>query len=245
MRHTQPSAAAFEQFQPVVTKRASEAIYEQVKELIVSGALKPGDRLPSERNMLDMFQRSRPTIREALRMLERSGYIRTVPGSNGAIVQEPSNANVQQTMEDAMQLGQISLAEMSEYRKISEAATVAWAAQRNTPQELEALAQTVHQMSLCIDDYEKFVDMDSQFHGLLAAAAKNQVSVAMNETLSKLNRSFVKDKMATLSPSGRKKMCQKVQSMHETILAAVQAHDEAGARKAMAQHLEAFGSDLR
>lgn len=245
MSQLESRASAFEQFRPVVTKRASEAIYEQVKELIVSGSLKPGDRLPSERNMLDMFQRSRPTIREALRMLERSGYIRTVPGSNGAIVQGPSNANVQQTMEDAMQVGHISLAEMSEYRKISEAATVVWATQRNTPEDIAALAEVVRQMAACVHDYNAFVDMDSRFHGLIALAAKNQVSLAMNETFSRLNRGFVKEKMATLSPVGRKKMCQNVQSMHETIFAAVKARDENAAREAMAQHLEAFGSDLR
>ena len=64
-------------FHPIKTVRASEAIYEQIKDRIISGELKPGDRLPSERNMMELFQRSRPTIREALRMLERSGYIRT------------------------------------------------------------------------------------------------------------------------------------------------------------------------
>ena len=50
-------------FEPVETKRASEAIYEQIKERIISGDLKPGDRLPSERNMMELFRRSRPTIR--------------------------------------------------------------------------------------------------------------------------------------------------------------------------------------
>ena len=60
-------------FRPVETKRASEAIFDQIKDLIMRGKLRPGDRLPSERSMIEMFQRSRPTIREALRMLERAG----------------------------------------------------------------------------------------------------------------------------------------------------------------------------
>ena len=87
-------------FQPAATKRASEIIYEQVREMIVKGKLKPGDRLPNERAMMEMFQRSRPTVREALRMLERSGYIRTSAGSNGAVVTEPGgNNNMQMTMQ--------------------------------------------------------------------------------------------------------------------------------------------------
>lgn len=85
---------------PVQTQRASEAIYEQIKGLIVSGEFKPGDRLPSERSLIDTLQRSRPTIREALRMLEREGFIRTVPGTNGAIVQELSTDGITQSMEE-------------------------------------------------------------------------------------------------------------------------------------------------
>ena len=51
--------------------------------MILSGELKKGDRLPSERSMMTMLQRSRPTIREALRMLERAELIKTIPGSGG------------------------------------------------------------------------------------------------------------------------------------------------------------------
>ena len=56
-------------------KRASDDIYEQLRALITSGALKPGDRLPSERAMMAELQRSRPTIREALKRLEQGGYV--------------------------------------------------------------------------------------------------------------------------------------------------------------------------
>ena len=90
-------------FHPIKTVRASEAIYEQIKDRIISGELKPGDRLPSERNMMELFQRSRPTIREALRMLERSGYIRTIPGSNGALVTLPTGRNMIESIGEALQ----------------------------------------------------------------------------------------------------------------------------------------------
>ena len=69
-------------------KRASDDIYEQLRALITSGALKPGDRLPSERAMMAELQRSRPTIREALRMLEQGGYVASTHGASGAVVQE-------------------------------------------------------------------------------------------------------------------------------------------------------------
>ena len=76
-------------WQPVKTRRASEEIYLQLREFILSGQLKPGDRLPSERAMMTQLNRSRPTIREALRMLEQGGYIASTHGAPGAVVQEP------------------------------------------------------------------------------------------------------------------------------------------------------------
>ena len=100
---------------PVETQRASEAIYEQIKGLIISGQFKPGDRLPSERNMMEMLQRSRPTIREALRLLERAGFIRIVPGTNGAIVQELGTDGVEQSLELVLQTSKVTLEELVEY----------------------------------------------------------------------------------------------------------------------------------
>ena len=231
-------------FEPVETKRASEAIYEQIKERIISGDLKPGDRLPSERNMMELFRRSRPTIREALRMLERSGYIRTIPGSNGAVITSPNEKNMEESIEDALQIGQISLEEMREYRCVSEGATAQWAAERATDDEIKALEECLAKMAEIIEDHDKFIDMDAQFHALLASAAKNRVSVTMNTTLNKLSRTFVKRKMSDLSAEDRSTMGIYVHKMHVEIFEAVKAHDVEKARAAMDKHLNSFYFDL-
>ena len=73
-------------FTPAKTQRASEAIYNQIYPKIVSGELKPGDRLPPERELAEMFQRSRPVVREALRMLQQDGLLETSVGSAGGAV---------------------------------------------------------------------------------------------------------------------------------------------------------------
>jgi GntR family transcriptional repressor for pyruvate dehydrogenase complex len=244
---TNGSSAAFGHLQPAQTKRACEVIFEQVRGLIASGELKPGDRLPSERNMMEMFHRSRPTIREALRMLERSGYIRTVAGSNGAIVMELNNRYLQQTMQDALEIGNISLAEMCEYRLVSEDATVAWAAQRATEEDVAALRDVVEKMEALIDqgDYVAFIDLDPVFHGLLAVAAKNQVSMTMNQTFSKLYREFMKGTMDGLTREARVAMAIQVQTKHREICEAIAAHDVEAARKAMADHLDDCRTELR
>ena len=118
-------------WQPVKTRRASEEIYLQLREFILSGQLKPGDRLPSERAMMAQLNRSRPTIREALRMLEQGGYIASTHGA-GAVVQEPSLHGVEEPLAEMIQLNQISLQELGEYRLNNDSTIAMWAAQRRS-----------------------------------------------------------------------------------------------------------------
>ena len=94
-------------------KRASDDIYEQLRALITSGALKPGDRLPSERAMMAELQRSRPTIREALKRLEQGGYVTSTQGASGAVVQELSLHAAEEPLKDMIQLSQVSLSELT------------------------------------------------------------------------------------------------------------------------------------
>lgn len=237
--------SAFEKFHPVETKRASEAIFEQVKSLIMRGELKPGDRLPSERNMMELFHRSRPTVREALRMLERSGYIRTIPGSNGAVVLKPNNKLLENSLKDALMVGHISLADISEYRRSSEVTTVIWAVHRRTEEDIQAMEQYLADMKEKLDDNEALVSMDSHFHGLLAAAAKNKVSVIFNRAFSQINQAFMKDKLLSLSPEEKHAMACRVQAMHEAIFEAVRDQDEERAKDAMLFHMNAFSLDLQ
>lgn len=232
-------------FQPAVTKRASEIIFDQVKDMIIRRELKPGDRLPSERNMMDMFQRSRPTIREALRMLERGGYIRTIAGSNGAVVLEPDNHSIQQSIEEALQIGQIDLGEMSEYRRISEAATVAWACQRRTEEDLSLLRKQLDKMAENIQDPAAYIAMDPEYHGLIASAGKNTVSMLMSQTLSSINQNFMRNKISALPEAEQHKMLKKVHEKHEEIFRAIQAQDEQAACAAMEKHLTSFLDDLK
>lgn len=231
-------------FRPAETKRASEAIFDQIRDLIIRGELKAGDRLPSERHMIEMFQRSRPTIREALRMLERAGYIRTVAGSNGAVVMPPNDKNLENSLADALHIGHISLEELAEYRTASEAVTAGWAAQRRTEEDIRAMEAMLAQMADCLGDYERSVDLDPDFHGLIAKAAQNTVSVIFNSTFNKLNRTFMKKHLTAMEQADRLETTRRVHQMHETIFVAIKAGDAEGASAAMRIHLTAFREDL-
>lgn len=229
---------------PIHTQRASEAIYDQIKDMILSGQLKPGDRLPSERNMMDMLQRSRPTIREALRMLERSGFIRTIPGSNGAIIQEPNTKGVEQSLEAMLQASQITLEKLSEYRSLNDVAIAGWAAARRTDEDLEVLDSMLEHAAATVENYEQFILIDPVFHGLLAKASKNEVAYIMTQVFSKLIVNMLRARMEPMNTEERVEMCKGIVKMHRDVVDAIHAKDVKAAEDAMRYHVHAFLLDL-
>jgi len=229
---------------PIETIRASEAIYEQIKEMILTGQLKPGDRLPSERNMMEMLKRSRPTIREALRMLERAGFIKTIPGSNGAVVQELSTKGVEQSIENMLQVNLISLEEMAEYRSLNEVAIAGWAAERCTKEDLDAIDEIMLKAESLVENPSEFILLDPKFHGLIAKAAKNEVAYIITQVFSKLVTDMISSRMEKMPEKGRIGMCNKILLMHQNVVNALHSHDVEAARSAMELHVRAFMQDL-
>ena len=232
---------------PVETQRASEAIYEQIKGLIISGQFKPGDRLPSERNMMEMLQRSRPTIREALRLLERAGFIRIVPGTNGAIAQELGTDGVEQSLELVLQTSKVTLEELVEYRRVNDTSVARWAAQRHTQEDLAKLMASLDRAEQMIDegDFQGFMRLDVSFHTALAQAGGNTVACILSSVLSRMVEPMLLRNLQDRTSQENMDMCRKILSMHRRIYEAVRLGDVAAAEDAMARHIIAFGDDLR
>ena len=84
-------------FEPAVVQKASEEIVNQIQDSILAGKLKPGDSLPPERELIKMFARSRPTVREALRVLEMKGLI-SVTGGGGTLICKPETSQLEETL---------------------------------------------------------------------------------------------------------------------------------------------------
>ena len=233
--------------QPVATVRASEAIYDQIKEKILSGALKSGDRLPSERQLMDMLQRSRPTIREALRMLERDGFLKISAGANGAVVQKFDTVNVEQPLETMLQVSAITIAELYEFRMQCECAIAAWAAQRRSDEDVQQLEKLVTDTAALFEagEYDEFLSKDAAFHQSLARAAKNEVACIISGVFHRITERFLTPAIARKSPEAQKRTYRSMLRGHEKIFRAVCSGDEAQARQAMAEHLDAFSSEFR
>src|SRR5580704_4583113 len=104
-------------FQPVHVRRAFEEICERIREQLALGVLKPGDKLPRERDLAEQLGVSRNVLREALRSLEMAGVLRLQKGvKGGAFIQEGDTSRMNDVMRDMLSLGSISVRELSEAR---------------------------------------------------------------------------------------------------------------------------------
>lgn len=234
----------FDALQPVVPQRASELIYTQIRDMIIQGKLNPGDRLPSERTMMEQLHRSRPTVREALRMLERDGFIRIVPGSQGAIVQELSTQNIEQSLQALLQTSRISLGQLAEVRSTTDVAVAEWAASRRTEADLLELERQLDLQQAHIDDFVMLARLDPAFHAALGHAAHNDVAVIFTHVFSRVVEELLEQRMRDSGAQHRREMAQKIVRMHADIVEAIRERDPKTAGVRMKAHLDAFQTDL-
>ena len=233
--------------EPVETTRASVAIFEQIKSKILSGELKPGDHLPSERQMMEMLQRSRPTIREALRMLEQSGFIKTTIGTAGPVVQEYKIDNVSDPMETLLKINKVTIWELYEYRMQCERFVVAWAASRRTKEDLEVLKNVLERSQECINDkkFNDFSDLDIEFHQAISKASHNNASGIINTICHDITEESIVHIIDNGSEKEKVSVCKKILEAHKKIYEAIEEKDESKAKECLSAHLEAFSKDYK
>ena len=164
-------------FTPVKTVKAYERVVEQIERAISNRELRPGDRLPSERELMLTFEVSRSTIREALRVLESTGLVRSRPGDpRGPEVLQASPVMLAKTVSRLVRLDTIGLSELVEFRIMLEGAACSLAAQHRTPEQLHAMQDAVETMRTEIANGPiAFGRADVAFHASIWAASHNQL----------------------------------------------------------------------
>ncbi|MFV2173709.1 FadR/GntR family transcriptional regulator [Actinomadura sp. LOL_016] len=173
-------------FQPARPRRAFDEIIGQVRALIESGELKPGDRLPSERALAEQFAVSRNTVREALRMLEISGLIQLKRGaSGGAFISRADTAAVTSSLSDAIRLTDFSLADVTDAaQRISTVVTRA-ACENITDEDFAALEANLSEVERLTEagQWERKAQVNLEFQRLLAQATANPILVIIADSL--------------------------------------------------------------
>ncbi len=214
-------------FSPATTKRASEVIYEQIYQKIVSGELKAGDRLPAERELSEQFHRSRPSIREALRMLQQDGLIRISVGTNGgAVVRGITLESAEMPLRKLIDAGTISLQELADFRILNDRNCAELALRYRTAEDLVQLREIMERYRIAILDSEATHAADIEFHYALARASHNQLCILICEVVTTLCTSLFWNVAASdLDAEAVKKVNEQAYASHLDILHALELRD--------------------
>ena len=229
-----PAPAQAGLFSRVSVGRISEIIVEQIRLLMRQGQLKPGDRLPPERDLCERFGVSRVTVREALRMLESSGLVEIRVGARGgAFVTVPSSDRVGEGLADLLTLSVISAADVTEVRMILETGIVPLVCERATEEDLADLESICARSEAAITAGDYSMDMSLEFHIRVAQATHNPAVVMLIESfrgplLMSLQRA--RDAAPKMGILGTRE--------HEKFIEAVRRRDTAAASTIMREHLE-------
>lgn len=216
------------QFQVVQNTSLSAQISLQLVEAIFAGRYKPGDRLPPERDLAVMFQTSRVAVREALGGLIAKGILSTRQGS-GSTVNSIEHWNTLDPVILMLRDGDDTLEQLQEVRRIIEPELGALAAERITPQELEAL-RPLAELPLS-DTIDQHIEHDTSFHIAIGRATKNTVLQIVMSSISDLLRES--RRRSFLVPGE----LAAAREWHQIIFAAIERHDAEGARQSMVEHM--------
>ncbi|WP_142849663.1 GntR family transcriptional regulator [Telmatospirillum sp. J64-1] len=172
--------------------KVSDLVLQQLETLILSGALKPGEKLPPERDLAERLEVSRPTLREALQALERNGLVHTRHGG-GTYVTEELAPSFSAPLVRLFQAHPGTATDYLEFRRYMEPMAAYCAALRRTEADCEILTgiftamEEAHQQ----DDAEREAELDAAFHMAMAEAAHNVVLLHVARSLSSLLREGV------------------------------------------------------
>jgi len=161
-------------FKPLPSKRVFEEISDQIKDLIHSGVFKPGDKLPPERDLSRQFNVGRMAVREALRVLEDSGFIYIKQGSNGgSFIKEPEPTSVSKSLTTFAQLSNITLEQLTEAKLAVELAIIESVIQKITDKDLTELGQSIEEAKRALSNGAIPLSYNMDFHLALARATGN------------------------------------------------------------------------
>lgn len=222
-------------FSPVRAERVSHQIEGQLKEAIITNHYRAGDKLPSERELADMFSASRSSIREAIRSLERSGFVVVKKGVQGGafVIQKGNSKPMVDYLRDMMRLRQVSLEEILQARLILEPEVAAEAALKATPEDIELLEEITRDQLKGFDSENPVMqyDRNPRFHRIIAEITGNQVFIIIMQILVEIH-AFRMNQFKLDDNTMRR-----ITHQHDGIIAALKKKDKELAFAEMKKHV--------
>ena len=211
---------------------STEQVVAHIRQLIERGQLRPGDKLPAERDLATKIGVSRPTVRVGLHALAAMGVVKSRHGSGTYIPEGPPTLD-SEPLSLLAALHGFTREEMYEARRLLEVAAAGMAAERATPEQLATLADEVANLFAALDDPLRFLVHDITFHRSVAAASGNPIIGALVEMVSALYYERRRETAKQASDRDLKEAAE----LHRRIYQAIRARDPEAARSAMNEHL--------
>ena len=222
---------------PIQRRNTYELIADNITRLVREGHLHPGQPIPVERELADQYAVGRSSVREALRVLESRGVIG--PDGRGSFVVADARSPLRRSLRLLVEIDVTDLLELAAMRQLLEVETAALAARGRADGDVERLDRAIEQMVAGLDDEERFIAADLQFHIVIAEATGNRIAGHLMHALREvLQRSLTR---AFRIPGSAAAALED----HRRIRSAIAARDEDAARAAMRAHLERVEGELR
>lgn len=228
-------------YTPVQSIKVFEQIAVQIEKRILSGELRSGDRLPTERELAEQFQASRTAVREAMKILAQKGLVEMRPG-RGTIVIDGAPEAMQNSIGLVMklQVGEVGGSDnLVEVREIFETEIAALAAARAKGEEIAAMREAIRVMDESLNDADAYIAADNQFHQALAKATQNSLILILIDSI--VNPLSEQRKHVFAVEGGP----QRGQFHHRRILESIIRRDPESARAAMRAHLQQVRDDVK
>lgn len=209
----------------------TERTRRQMQELIVSGTLRAGDRLPPEKKLVEQLGVSKTVVREAVRSLAARGLIDVRPGSGMYVMDITANL-MSEPMDLIVRSRHLTVENIHEVREVLEIKIAALAAERASAADLAALEESIRRLDDAGLTAVEYAQLDVEFHSRLAAAANPLFSILINS----INDVMLEVRLQAFK-LGRQKFVREAVQQHTKILKYVKRQDAGGAQRAMTEHL--------
>jgi DNA-binding FadR family transcriptional regulator len=222
--------------EPIRKIAVHEQVVDRLRRAIHLGDYLPGDRLPSERDIADRLGVSRESVREAIRVLEREGYVRSRRGASGGLVVTALSEPVARTLA-RLRADHDSLLDLMEFRRANERLAARLAAERRTDADLSAIRGSVEALRAA-RDIPRFRRADASFHLAVAVAARNPY----------VERAILDAREAIFLLHGNldyEVVLDTTFDAHMAIFDAIAARDAGAADSAMDAHLSVAAAEIR
>jgi GntR family transcriptional repressor for pyruvate dehydrogenase complex len=220
-------------FKPLKGERAFESIASQIRKEICSGKLKPGDKLPTERELARIFNTSRVSVRSALLNLEQSGLLHIKKGAGGGFfIREWNPKPVSDSLNTMLQLGRASIGDLTEARIIVEPQAAGLAAKRATEEDLRKIEAAIQDFRERAKQKLPPSPGDLNFHVCVAETSKNPVILLIIQSL--MDLLFKRIGSHSISPGGSRQIIKH----HHQILGAIRKKEEKKSQAMMLKHVE-------